>query len=344
MRILITGGTGFIGKQLAQRLLDQGSLSLDGQPAQAIERIVLFDAFPGEGVPSDPRIEVITGDISDATTLASLCDGVDLVWHLAAVVSSAAEADFDLGMDVNLHGLLTLLDTLRHQGRAAGGDGASPGATPSHSPTRPPVRLVYASGFAVFGGKLPDVVNDDTALTPTSSYGMQKAVGELLVADYARKGFVDGRVLRLPTIAVRPGKPNKAASTFFSSIIREPLVGEPAVCPVRPDTQVYLSSPRRAVESMLLAMTLAPSTLGDRRIIPLPGLTTTVADMVAALERIAGAGAVKLIRWEPDATIQRIVESWPSQVDAPYARSLGFCADADFDTIVQAHIADTAAR
>jgi nucleoside-diphosphate-sugar epimerase len=343
MRILITGGTGFIGKQLAQRLLDQGSLSLDGQPGQPIERIVLFDAFAGEGVPSDPRIEVVTGDISDAATLAPLCDGVDLVWHLAAVVSSAAEADFDLGMDVNLHGLLTLLDTLSQGQYPIGAGAARDRDTAGSTRGRPPVRLVYASGFAVFGGKLPEVVNDDTALTPTSSYGMQKAVGELLVADYARKGFVDGRVLRLPTIAVRPGKPNKAASTFFSSIIREPLVGEPAVCPVRPDTQVYLSSPRRAVESMLLAMTLAPSALGERRIIPLPGLTTTVADMVAALQRVAGDEAVKLIRWEPDATIQRIVESWPSQVDAPYARSLGFTADADFDAIVKAHIEDTAA-
>ncbi len=324
MRILITGGTGFIGKQLAQRLLDMGTLTLQGQPAKAIERIVLFDAFAGEGVPSDPRLEVVTGDISDAATLARITDGVDLVWHLAAVVSSAAEADFDLGMQVNLHGLMTLLETLRQQGRQP--------------------RVVYASGFAVFGGALPPVVNDDTALTPQSSYGMQKAVGELLVADYARKGFVDGRVLRLPTIAVRPGKPNKAASTFFSSIIREPLVGLPAVCPVRPDTQVYLSSPRRAVEAMLLGMTLAPETLGSRRVIPLPGLTTTVADMVAALERVAGPEAVKLIRWEPDATIQRIVESWPSQVQAPYASGLGFSADADFDSIVQAHIEDTAPR
>jgi nucleoside-diphosphate-sugar epimerase len=322
MRILITGGTGFIGKQLAQRLLDAGQLSLDEQPPQTIERIVLFDAFVGEGVPSDPRIELVTGDISDAATLAQVCEGVDLVWHLAAVVSSAAEADFELGMQVNLYGLLNLLETLRRQGQSP--------------------RVVYASGFAVFGGALPEVVDDDTALTPQSSYGMQKAVGELLVADYARKGFIDGRVLRLPTIVVRPGKPNKAASTFFSSIIREPLVGEPAVCPVRPDTQVYISSPRRAVESMLLAMTLSAQRLGSERIIALPGLTTTVADMVAALERVAGRAAVELIRWEADATIQRIVESWPSQVDAPRARALGFKADADFDSVVRAHLEDTA--
>jgi nucleoside-diphosphate-sugar epimerase len=323
MRILITGGTGFIGKQLAQRLLDLHSLTLEGQAPRPIERIVLFDAFAGEDVPNDARIERVTGDIADPRVVARVTDGVDLVWHLAAVVSSAAEADFDLGMQVNLHGLMTLLEALRKQGN-----------TP---------RFVYASGFAVFGGKLPEVVDDDTVLTPQSSYGMQKAVGELLVADYARKGFVDGRVLRLPTVVVRPGKPNKAASTFFSSIIRDPLVGQPAVCPVRPDTQVYLTSPRRVVESMLRAMTLSPQTLGNERIIPLPGVTTTVADMVSALQRVAGVEVAKLIRWEPDATIQRIVESWPSQVEAPRARALGFSADADFDAIVRAHIEDTAA-
>lgn len=323
MRILITGGTGFIGKQLAERLLALHSLTFEGQAPQTIERIVLFDAFAGEGVPDDPRIELVTGDIADPSVVARVTDGVDLVWHLAAVVSSAAEADFDLGMQVNLHGLMTLLETLRKQGNAP--------------------RFVYASGFAVFGGKLPAVVDDNTVLTPKSSYGMQKAVGELLVADYARKGFIDGRVLRLPTVAVRPGKPNKAASTFFSSIIREPLVGETAVCPVRPDTQVYLTSPRRVIEAMLHAMQLSPETLGDERIIPLPGVTTTVADMVAALQRIAGADVVKLIRWEPDATIQRIVEGWPSKVDAPRARALGFKADADFDAIILAHIEDTAA-
>jgi D-erythronate 2-dehydrogenase len=323
MRILITGGTGFIGKQLAQRLLDLHSLTLEGQAPRPIERIVLFDAFAGEDVPNDARIERVTGDIADPRVVARVTDGVDLVWHLAAVVSSAAEADFDLGMQVNLHGLMTLLEALRKQGN-----------TP---------RFVYASGFAVFGGKLPEVVDDDTVLTPQSSYGMQKAVGELLVADYARKGFVDGRVLRLPTVVVRPGKPNKAASTFFSSIIRDPLVGQPAVCPVRPDTQVYLTSPRCVVESMLRAMTLSPQTLGNERIIPLPGVTTTVADMVSALQRVAGVEVAKLIRWEPDATIQRIVESWPSQVEAPRARALGFSADADFDAIVRAHIEDTAA-
>ncbi|RRV10090.1 SDR family oxidoreductase [Pseudomonas sp. v388] len=321
MRILITGGTGFIGQQLARRLLDLHSLALEGQAPQAIERIVLFDAFAGDELPDDARIERVTGDIADPRVVASIVDGVDLVWHLAAVVSSAAEADFDLGMQVNLHGLLNLLETLRKQG------------------SRP--RFVYASGFAVFGGTLPEVVNDDTALTPQSSYGMQKAVGELLVADYARKGFIDGRVLRLPTVAVRPGKPNKAASTFFSSIIREPLNGEPAVCPVRPDTQVYLTSPRRIVEAMLRGMTLSPETLGNQRIIPLPGISTTVADMVAALQRVAGPDVTRLIRWEPDATIQRIVESWPSRVEARRASALGFTADADFDAIVRAHIEDT---
>lgn len=320
MRVLITGGTGFIGKQLARRLLDMHSLALEGQAPRAIERIVLFDAFAGDELPDDARIELVTGDIADPKVVASIVDGVDLVWHLAAVVSSAAEADFDLGMQVNLHGLLNLLEALRKQG------------------SKP--RFVYASGLAVFGGALPEVVNDDTALTPQSSYGMQKAVGELLVADYARKGFIDGRVLRLPTVAVRPGKPNKAASTFFSLIIREPLSGEPAVCPVRPDTQVYLTSPRRVVEAMLRGMILSPETLGNQRIIPLPGISTTVADMVAALQRVAGPDVARLIRWEPDATIQRIVESWPSKVEAPRARALGFNADADFDAIVRAHVED----
>ncbi|WP_044423072.1 D-erythronate dehydrogenase [Pseudomonas syringae group genomosp. 3] len=320
MHVLITGGTGFVGKQIARHLIDLGSLTFEGQQSQKIERIVLFDAFAGDDVPTDPKIEVVVGDLNDAQALSKVCDGVDVVWHLAAVVSSAAEADFDLGMKANLEGLISLLETLRHGGKQP--------------------RLVYASGFAVFGGQLPDVVTDDTRPTPQSSYGVQKAIGELLVSDYHRKGYIDGRVLRLPTIAVRPGKPNKAASTFVSSIIREPLAGLPATCPVSPDTLVYLSSPRRALESMLHAMRLSSERLGAERTIPLPGLTLTVAEMVAALERVAGPEVCGLIQWSPDASIQRIVESWPSVVDAKRARVLGFSCDDGFDSIIRAHIED----
>jgi nucleoside-diphosphate-sugar epimerase len=244
----------------------------------------------------------------------------DLIWHLAAVVSSEAEADFDLGMRVNLQGLLHLLEASR-------ASGLSP-------------RLVYASGFAVFGGELPATVTDATAPEPKSSYGTQKAIGELLVADFSRRGFIDGRTLRLPTIAVRPGKPNKAASTFVSSIIREPLKGQRAVCPVTADTQLYVSSPRRALESMLLGMTLGSETIGVERTIPLPGLRVSVAGMIAALERAAGKSAADFIRWEPDPTVQRIVDSWPVDVQTERAARLGFRADSNFDQIVQAHIED----
>ncbi|QJQ97144.1 NAD-dependent epimerase/dehydratase family protein [Halomonas sp. PA5] len=320
MRILITGGTGFIGKRIARHLLEQGSLEFEGEGPREIGRIILFDAFPGEGLPQDPRLELRIGDIDDTMTVGELARDVDVIWHLAAVVSSAAEADFDLGMDVNLYGLLNLLEALRAQDRCP--------------------RLVYASGFAVFGGELPETVQEHTALTPTSSYGTQKAIGELLVADYSRRGFVDGRTLRLPTIAVRPGKPNKAASTFVSSIIREPLNDERAVCPVTPDTAVFISSPRRALEAMLHAMALSAETLGQQRTIALPGLTVTIAQMVEALERVAGTATRELIDWVPDAEIQRIVESWPVRAATPRAEALGFQADDDIMSIVQAHIED----
>lgn len=321
MNILITGGTGFIGKQIAQKILDLGQFEFEGQVAKEIQKIILFDAFVGEDVPQDPRIQVITGDITDRNLVSQITQDVDVIWHLAAVVSSAAEADFDLGMNVNLYGLLALLDSVREHG---------------HQP-----RVIFASGCAVFGGDLPDVVTDKTVVTPKSSYGMQKAVGELLVSDYSRKGFIDGRVLRLPTIVVRPGKPNKAASTFFSSIIREPLKGETAVCPVQADTPVFITSPRRCVESMIHAAAISADRLGDQRIIPLPGLTVTVQQMLDALKQVAGQQAVDLVKWEEDKTIQRIVQSWPTQVKAEYAESLGFKADQNFENIIQAHIEDT---
>ncbi|ARG36891.1 D-erythronate dehydrogenase [Acinetobacter baumannii] len=321
MNVLITGGTGFIGKQIAKEILKTGSLTLDGKQAKPIDKIILFDAFAGDDLQQDPKIEVVIGDITDKTTVANITEKIDVVWHLAAVVSSAAEADFDLGMDVNLYGLLNLLEELRKK------------------QTTP--RVIFASGCAVFGGQLPEVVTDDTVVTPKSSYGMQKAVGELLVSDYSRKGFIDGRVLRLPTIVVRPGKPNKAASTFFSSIIREPLKGETAVCPVPPDTPVFITSPRRCVESMIKAASISSDALQDNRIIPLPGLTVTVKQMLEALEKVAGKQATDLVQWQEDKTIQRIVQSWPVQVKAEYAESLGFQADENFESIIQAHIEDT---
>ncbi len=320
MRVLITGGTGFIGRQLAAELLRMDRFPFEGAATQRIDKITLFDAVAGDHQWTDPRVELIVGDISDPQTVARAVEEADIVWHLAAVVSSGAEADFDLGMKVNVQGTLNLLEALRAKG------------------TRP--RIVNASSLAVFGGELPEVVTDRTDLRPKTSYGTQKAIGELLLADYTRKGFVDGRSLRLPTIVVRPGKPNKAASTFVSSIIREPLSRQPVVCPVRPESVVYISSPRRAVESMIRAMFLSEQTLGGERTIPLSGLTLSVGEMVAALERIAGPAAVQLIRWEPDATIQHIVDGWPGRVEAARAKTLGFKADRSFDEIVRAHIED----
>ncbi len=320
MRILITGGTGFIGKRIASHLLREGSLQLEGEQPRPIEKITLFDAFPLENVPQDARIELATGDLNDAAAVARVTADADLVWHLAAVVSCGAEADFDLGMRTNIDGMMVLLEALRSR----------------HC--RP--RLVFSSSFAVFGGELPPVVADQTAPTPKSSYGMQKAVGELLVADYSRKGFIDGRSVRLPTITVRPSKPNKAASSCFSSIVREPLAGQRAVCPVHRETQVYVASPRMALASMMRAMQLSDRTIGAERTIPLPGITVSVGEIIAALERAAGPEAIARISWEPDADIQRIVDSWPVRVHAARAAALGFAGDTDFDSIVRAHIED----
>lgn len=320
MRVLITGGTGFIGGKLATALLREGTLTLDEGAPRRIERITLFDAGSGEGVPQDPRVEVVTGDITDAATVRWLARGADLVWHLAAVVSAAAEADFDLGMAVNVDGTRLLLEALRATGR------------------RP--RLVFTSGFAVLGGELPDVVTDETAPTPQTSYGMEKAVGELLVADYSRKGFVDGRSLRLPTIVVRPGRPNKAASTFASSIIREPLAGHEAVCPVSRDTAIYILSPRRAIEALLRAMQLTDAAWGVNRTLSLPGITVTIGEMLDTLAAVAGETVAGRVRIAPDPAIQRIVASWPVRVEARRAKALGFAADGSFEEIVRSHVED----
>jgi D-erythronate 2-dehydrogenase len=236
------------------------------------------------------------------------------------VVSAAAEADFDLGMRVNLEGTRLLLEAARQKGN------------------RP--RFVFASSCAVYGGELPPTITDETHLTPQSSYGAQKAASELLVNDHGRKGFLDSRSLRLPTIVVRPGRPNKAASTFASSIVREPLNGEEAVCPVSRETAMYVLSPRRVVDAFIRAMELPAEALGSNRTLLLPGLTMTVAEMVEALERVAGAKVASRIRFERDPQIERIVHSWPARFAAERARGLGFERDSDLQEIIRQHIED----
>jgi D-erythronate 2-dehydrogenase len=322
MKVVITGGAGFIGRQLAERLLALGELPGRDGTSQRIDELLLFDAVePAPFKTPDKRLRIVTGDIADRALVARCIDaGTASVFHLAAVVSAAAEADFDLGMRVNLEGTLAVLQACR--------------ALPE------PARLVFTSSIAVFGGDMPPTLTDTTPLTPQTSYGAQKAMGELLLNDYSRKGFVDGRALRLPTIVVRPGKPNKAASTFASSILREPLAGAEAICPVEPTARMWILSPRRAVEALLHAHALPAAAWGTNRSLTLPGIDLSIGDMVAGLGRVAGKGPVARIKWQPDPHIQKIVAGWPYRFDPARARSLGFSADRSIDEIIQAHIDD----
>ena len=316
MRIVITGGCGFLGRRVAMRLLDRGTAK------GPVERLVLFDnAKPVLPLPEDGRLSVVTGDIADRDTVASLiAPGTDAVFHLAAIVSGQAEADTDLGYRVNLDGTRAVLDACR-----------ALGTTP---------RVIFASSLAVYGGALPPEVGEATAPTPQSSYGAQKAIGELLVNDYSRKGFVDGMALRLPTVVVRPGLPNRAASTFASSIIREPLTGREAICPVSPDTIMALASPRRVVAGLTQALDLPPGALGANRSLQLPGFSVAVGEMTEALRRAGGKEAYRRIRWQPDRLIQAIISSWPQALAAPRAEALGFGRDSGIDEVIQAFIED----
>lgn len=318
MHIVITGGAGFLGRQLAKSLLDQSSFATTTDAVE-LQKLTLFDMMPPQNTPSDPRVEIVTGDIREPQVLASLVTpDVDLIFHLAAVVSGEAEANFELGMQVNLAATQNLLERCRHIG------------------TRP--RLVFTSSVAVFGGDMPAVLQDDTAPTPQSSYGTQKAIGELLINDYSRRGFIDGRAVRLPTIVVRPGRPNKATSTFASSIIREPLQGQPAVCPVSPEMALWIMSPRQAVKSLIHAAALPAEAWGSSRVASLPGLTVSVREMVDQLKVIAGQTVVERIVWQPDPFIERIVGSWPIRFATPKAKALGFAADQSIDEIIRAFI------
>src|SRR6266511_2012906 len=324
MKIVITGGGGFIGFKLAKALLARGTLA-----AERIARLTLVDqAFPAD-LPKDPRLATLAGDISDPEFAArAIAADTTSIFHLAAVVSGAAESDFDLGMRVNLGGIRCVLERARRIFDAA---------------ARPP-RFVFASSVAAFGGELPEVLDDSTTPAPQTSYGSQKVIGEYAVSDYSRKGFIDGRSLRLPTIVVRPGTPNAAASSFARAVVREPLNGVAYDCPVRPETGVWLLSPRRVVEAFILAHELPASAWGSNRVVNLPGITVTVAEMIVAMGKIAGSHVAKRVSWTPDARIQAIVKTWPVRFAPPRALAMGFKPDPDVYAVIRDYIADEGIR
>jgi nucleoside-diphosphate-sugar epimerase len=315
MNVLVTGAAGFLGQRLIRALLERGELHTGGQ-SRPIARITALDAV--EPAADHTRMRVVQGDLADGKVLARAFEGgIDSVFHLAAVVSGAAEADYDLGMRVNVDGTRALLDACRAQ-------------------SAPPT-FVFASSVAVFGGDLPEVVRDDTIPAPQSSYGVQKLIGELLVGDCARRGFIDGRAVRLPTIVVRPGKPNAAASSFASGIVREPLAGEEAICPVGPDTRLWVMSPAQAVRNLIHAHESPQAAWGRQRAVSLPGLAVSVHEMLEALRQVGGEAAVQRARFAPDERIARIVCGWPARFDAARALVLGFTADTDIESIVRAY-------
>jgi D-erythronate 2-dehydrogenase len=311
MNILITGGRGFIGTALAKELLARGHFR-----GQSISRITLVDL--NETGDTDGRLVSIEGDLLVLCSRGEL-PPADVVFHLAAAVSAECEANFDLGMRSNIDTTRALLETLR--------------ATPKRS------TFIFASSVAVFGSEIvipmPRVITDSTLPVPQSSYGIQKYVCEQLIADYTRKEFVDGRSVRMMTVAVRPGLPNGAASSFLSGMLREPLRGEPSVCPVPHEMEVIISSPARTIEGLIGVGEAPADQLGGRTAINLPGLTVTVGEMLQTLAQVGGQSARDLVNDVPDANIRRIVGGWPARFEAARARSLGLAPDPDFRSVVE---------
>jgi nucleoside-diphosphate-sugar epimerase len=328
MHILITGGSGFLGARLARTLLAQGTLSLRGQPARAIERITLADrvAPPGD-LRADARVAFITGDLLELIDGKQIpAAGTDAVFHLAAAVSGECEADFDLGMRSNLEATHKLLEGCRALSTQQGSQ---------------PV-FVFASSLAVFGKQpgrpLPDPITDDTLPTPQGSYGIQKFICEQLVADYSRKGFIAGRSVRPMTVSVRPGKPNGAASGFFSGMVREPLAGIRAQVPVPAETPVALASPGNTIAGFVRAAEVSDAQWGPPTAINLPSFRSTVGDMAKALEKVGGAQAAALLDWTPDPAIAKLVSTWPGNLAWDRARGMGLQSDTDFEAVIRDYI------
>lgn len=320
MHILVLGAAGMVGRKLTERLARDGRLGNREITRLTLQDVVAPQNPAGNAIPT----RLVTSDFADPGTAAPLvAERPDVIFHLAAIVSGEAEVEFDKGYRINLDGTRYLIDAIR-----AIGGGYKP-------------RLVFTSSVAVFGAPFPDKIGDEFFLTPLTSYGTQKAICELLIADYTRKGFLDGIGIRLPTICVRPGKPNKAASGFFSNIIREPLAGEGAVLPVSEDVRHWHASPRSAVGFLIHAGTMDTAAMGARRNLSMPGLAATVGEQIAALERVAGKNVTARIRREPDPAIISIVDGWPRQFDTQRALKLGFTtAERSFDDIIRIHIED----
>ena len=327
MHIVVTGGAGFLGARLCRTLLTDGMLSAGGAPEVRIDRLTVIDrTAPAPDVPADSRVTTSTAELLDAGgSDPHPLDEADVVFHLAAAVSGECERDFDLGIRTNLDGTLALLRRCRAGGRT-------------------PI-VVFASSLAVFGSTvgypMPAVVTDQTLPVPQTSYGTQKFVCEQLLADYTRKSFLRGRSVRLPTVSVRPGRPNSAASSYLSGIVREPLRGQRADCPVDPDVPAAICSPDRAIRGLLRAATAGPDEWGAPIAVNLPAITVTAAQMVSVLAQVAGADVAALVDWRPDPMIGSIVQGWPSRLRPDRATRLGLQPDENFEAIVRDHIRET---
>ena len=316
MNILILGGGGFLGQKLAQSLARTGTLR-----GQHVANLTLADLQAPATLVAPFDVQTVVCDIADPNSVAqTVTDDTDVVFLLAAIVSSHAEEEFEAGMSINLHGAANVLERCRAL------------------PSRPVV--VFSSSLAVYGGDVPNPVGDHSFLNPQTSYGTQKAIGEMLVNDYSRKGFIDGRAFRLPTITVRPGKPNRAASSFMSSVFREPLNGQEAVCPVEPDFLHYYLSPRKCIENLIKGAELDETDLGANRVMQMPGRTWSIRQMIGAMKAVAGEPPASLIRWEPQPEVKKIVSGWKHDIAARRAEALGLRADASFEDNIRYYLED----